>query len=138
MTSCKQGIVSFLIVVLLTQLSLGQETEQDFASLKKQWTEMEAQLKEKEEAANSGDAAAKTEYRDLLDQANALIDQLKSSGIEALKTDPKSRDTIRTLMGIMVNDAQAFWRRFHLHRPFLATLCLGLCFGCHFTGQHKA
>lgn len=79
--------------------------EGDFASLKAHWGEVEKQLLEKEQAIAAGDADASDGFKQLVDSANMLINQMRTTGLEELKNDPANKEVLRTLMGIMVNDA---------------------------------
>ncbi len=105
MTSCKLGLLGLLIGAMLAPLNYGQEVDSEFAAAKAKWVEIEKQLKQQEQLISSGDRSGETEFRKLVDQANSLIGELRTAGLNALKLDPRNREVIRTLMGIMVNDA---------------------------------
>ncbi len=96
-----------LVVLALVNYSVSETTaqESEFASEKAHWDEIEKQLVEKEQAIAAGDADASEGFKELVESANLLINQLRTTGLEELKKDPTNKEVIRTLMGILVNDA---------------------------------
>lgn len=107
MSFLKVGPHVALLTICLLSLAITTQvnSQEDFASIKSHWNEISKQLEEKEKTMADGDAAASEEFKDLVDSANLLIDQMRTAGVEALKSDPQDQEVTRTLMGIMVNDA---------------------------------
>lgn len=89
----------------IAMVSTTSAQDEDFESLKQTWAELEEKITETQAAIDGGDVAAEADFRDLVDQANTLIGQLRETGIESLNKNANNKNVVRTLMGIMVNDA---------------------------------
>ena len=103
MKFCKLSLLCLLTITLTC--TFGSAQESDFAATKAKWVELEKEMKEVGSSIKGGDNTNSEQYQDLIDQANGLIDTMRSQGVEALKKDPNNKDVIRTLLGIMINDA---------------------------------
>ena len=82
--------------------------DSNIAELKKKWDAINSQFAEKE-AALKGDGdldAAKEAYRDLIDEANNVIEKLETASLAELDKKPNDSTAIRTLLGIMLNEAE--------------------------------
>ena len=79
--------------------------EKSLADLLIEWSDMDKRLRESETAARADDAtdAAKTAYKDLVDQAYQMIDKIQTAAVGAIEKDPKDETAAKTLVGIMVN-----------------------------------
>ena len=92
----------------LVCLSPAMAQEATFEQLKEQWKTLKTKLDEKKaalEAAGADSDGIQKELTDLLGQADKLITKLETSAHARLKNEPENQDCIRTLMGIMLNDA---------------------------------
>ena len=79
------------------------ELNTKMASLNNQLTEIEAEI-------NSGEgdlSALQSQYRDVLDELNDTIEQLKESALKAIEADPSNQENIQTVMGILLNEADS-------------------------------
>lgn len=89
--------------------SAGQALAQsDLATLCDSWSQCNKQMTEKYAALDAGDPTPglADEYRDLVDEANDLIKSMRKQALVELKERPSDGQVIRTLLGIMVHDAQ--------------------------------
>ena len=95
-----------LLTVLCLPLTANAQT--DLASLREAWTACSKKMTESREALDAGDVTPglADEYRDLVDEANDLIFAMRKQAVVELKDDPGNGQVIRTLLGIMVHDAQ--------------------------------
>ena len=95
-----------LLTVLCLPLTANAQT--DLASLREAWTACSKKISESREALDAGDVTPglADEYRDLVDEANDLIFAMRKQALVELKDDPGNGQVIRTLLGIMVHDAQ--------------------------------
>ena len=104
--------------VSLTHTGFSQEsdtavTEQsEFETLLAEWKELEKEMDdaEAEFEAASEDVEAQDEVRkdfqNLVDQANELVEELKTAALVEFETEPNNIEVVRTLLGIMMNDAK--------------------------------
>ncbi len=89
--------------------AIAQETETTLKELQQQWANIDAKLVAKEtelKSAAGDDESLQKEFRDLVDEANAIVEKLESTAKSLLQTNPEDPEAVRTMMGIMVNDAQ--------------------------------
>ena len=113
LTNCRTArtaLTQWLLIASLGLVSLSPLWGQDatFEQLKQQWQALEAKLGEKEaelEAEGADIDAIQEELSNLVGQAEKLIGKLETSAHAKLKTEPNNQDCIRTLMGILLNDA---------------------------------
>ncbi len=79
--------------------------EKTLDELLTQWSEMDKKLKEAESAARADGAseAAKITYKDMVDQAYKLIDQIQTSAVAAISKNAMDETAANTLLGIMLN-----------------------------------
>lgn len=84
------------------------EAQSDLASMCESWSSCSQKMAEKYEALNAGDVSPglADEYRDLVDEANDLIKSMRKQAAAELKARPGDGQVIRTMLGIMVHDAQ--------------------------------
>ncbi len=70
-----------------------------------QWADMDKKVREADTAARADGAseAAKIAYKDLVDQAYKLIDQIQTSAVAAISTNPVDEKATNALLGIMLN-----------------------------------
>ncbi len=110
----KRGLFGFYCLVLLTGFiwlvpgSCPAQTD-SLDDLQQQWNELEVEFAQKQAVLDAGEGDAKAlrdQYRDLLDQANDLIGRIKSVSIQRITDDPTDKTAVRTLMGVLLNDAQ--------------------------------
>ena len=116
LTNCFTTLTQWILVasfgLIATGLIAGSATmgqDETFEQLKQQWKTLETKLGEKEAALDVEGAdldKLQTEYSALLTQAEEMIDKLESSAYAKLKTEPGNQECIRTIMGILLNDAQ--------------------------------
>ena len=111
LTNYRKALTQWILIASLglVGLSSAQGQEATFEELKQQWQTLETKLGEKKTAIDVEGAdidALDKELSDLLGQADKLIGKLESSAYTKLKTEPKNQECIRTLMGILLNDAQ--------------------------------
>ncbi|MFT5301870.1 MAG: cyclophilin family peptidyl-prolyl cis-trans isomerase [Mariniblastus sp.] len=103
------GLAMFICLTAnATSFAASQESETSFAGLQAQWQQLDAKLavKKAEITAEVGDAAAKREeFKLLATEADALVEKLRTAGVKELNSDPKNKEAIRLLLGIMINDA---------------------------------
>ena len=104
--------------VSLTQIGFSQEPDaavaeqSDFESLLAEWKELDKQMDDSkaEYDAASEDVEAQDEIRKdfqiLVDQANELVEELKTAALSEFETEPNNNEVVRTLMGILMNDAK--------------------------------
>ncbi len=104
---------SFGVALLVVAFGCVVATAQtEFAQQVTDWNELESQMKEVEAQFNATSdvdeqAKLKKDYQSLLDEASAMIEDLKSTGMAALDSDPSDKMVIRTMMGIAMNDADS-------------------------------
>ena len=106
-----------VIAVGLTQTGFSQESDtapaeqSEFASLLAEWKDLDKQMiaAQAEYDAADGDVEQQDEIRKdfqiLVDQANDLVEELKTAALAEFETEPNNREVVRTLMGIVMNDA---------------------------------
>jgi len=116
LTNCYTTLTQWLLIasfgligtgLIASSAAVGQD--ETFEQLKQRWKTLETKLGEKEAALEADDAdidKLQTEYSAMLTQAEGVIDKLESSAYAKLKTDPGNQECIRTIMGILLNDAQ--------------------------------
>ncbi len=77
--------------------------------LKRQWIELNRELDTQQVAfdeANEHDRdEIRAKYEELISQANALVEQIKEAAIEELSKPDENDEALKTLLGIMINDA---------------------------------
>ena len=86
----------------------AQETEMQLQELQDQWKEIDKKLnaKEAEIKAVDGDPTTLTiEYNELVKEAEELIEKIEEAAKAKLLKNPNDSGVLRTLMGIMLNDA---------------------------------
>ena len=101
-------VCCMILTWTLSQTSFGQEAE-TLQQLQQKWTEIDAKLaaKENELKFAEGDTEQlQTEFKALVDEANTLVKKLESTAKSKLESDPEDSEAVRTLMGVMLNDAQ--------------------------------
>ena len=111
LTNCRTALTQWLLIASFGLVSLSPLWGQDatFEQLKQQWQTLEAKLGERKTALDVEGAdieGIQKEISDLLGQAEKLIGKLETSAHAKLKTDPNNQQCVRTLMGILLNDAQ--------------------------------
>ncbi|QEG20568.1 peptidylprolyl isomerase [Mariniblastus fucicola] len=81
----------------------------DLASLSESWKACNAKLIETSEALDSGDVSPglADEYRDLVDEANELIESIRKQALVELKEKPGDGSVFQALVAVMVYDARA-------------------------------
>ncbi len=97
----------FVFLLLNQVTSFAQETS--LADLRKQWAEMEIKFAEKQtaiELSQGDNSALSGEYRNLVDQANALVEQIKTKSLNVLQENPTDAEALRAIMGVLLNAAQ--------------------------------
>ena len=106
-----------VIAVGSTQTGFSQEPDtapaeqSEFESLLAEWKDLDKQMVD---AQAEYDAAEDVEQQDdiskdfqiLVDQANELVVELKTAALAEFETEPNNREVVRTLMGIVMNDAK--------------------------------
>ena len=110
-----KAAVSFTCLALLVSTTPTCEAFQDspqavvdslsekMASLNDQLTEIEAEIN-----TGEGDLSAlQSQYRDVLDELNKTIEQLKEGGLKAIEADPANQKNIQIVMGILLNEADS-------------------------------
>jgi cyclophilin family peptidyl-prolyl cis-trans isomerase len=106
-------LVAITIALLTFGSSLGlgfskaQGQEDTLEGLQVRWTELQIQYAKKEAEIAAGGENAKqlqSEYRDLIAQGNELIGKMRKMALANLKEKPGDTNTLRLLMGILVND----------------------------------
>jgi cyclophilin family peptidyl-prolyl cis-trans isomerase len=103
-------LASLVWIVLLASVdsrSLAQE--ESLEDLQKRWTELQIQFatKETELTLDKGSTRQlQTEYTELVEKANELVEQLKVKALAHLKEHPTDSKTLRLIMGILLNDAR--------------------------------
>ena len=104
--SIRIGICLFLFTACFANISVAQT---DLATLCESWSSCNSKMTEKYKALDEGDATPglADEYRDLVDEANDLIQSMRKQGLAELKERPGDGKVIRALLGIMVHDAQS-------------------------------
>lgn len=88
---------------------IGQEAESTLKKLQQQWADIDAKLVAKENELKSADGDVETlekEFKTLVEQANAIVQELETTAKSQLQSNPDDPEAVRTLMGIMINDAQ--------------------------------
>ncbi len=101
----------WLLIATFGFMVAGSAMAQDatFEDLKKQWQTLETKLGEKEAELDVEGAdleKIQKEYSGLIGEAETLIEKLESAAYAKLKTEPTNQECVRTLMGILLNDAQ--------------------------------
>jgi cyclophilin family peptidyl-prolyl cis-trans isomerase len=114
-TDMTRIISTFLFALLVTMsgslnaMSPRQDSEASLAELQKKWKEIDTKLVAKEGVIKSGEGdikAAQAEFKSLVDEANEVIKDIEKTALAGLKAEPENQEIVRTLMGIMLNDAQ--------------------------------
>ena len=102
----RTGISLILCIFCLAQPAAAQS---DLATMCESWNQCNAKMTEKFAALDAGDVTPglADEYRDLVDEANALIKSMRAQGLKELKEKPGDGKVIRALLAIMVHDAQS-------------------------------
>ncbi len=108
---CLLAILALTILHFNAQTaSVQEEANTDIHTLIAKWKDLEAELATKAAILDAEPNPEVTEeYRDLVEQANTLIGEMKEKSGEALLENPDDIEVLRTVIGIMVNDA-AFGR----------------------------
>lgn len=99
-------ICCFLAISVLASPAIAQSTNESFDQLWTQWTELDSQMAVKEAAAISGGPEEMKAFTDLVDQANTVLGELKTCILDQLNETPKDKKLLKTILGIMINDAQ--------------------------------
>ena len=110
----KRGLFGCSFLVLLTGFiwlvpGYCRAQTDSLDDLQQQWSDLEAKFSQKQAAMDAGGSdvkATRDQYRDLLDQANDLISRIKSVSLQQITDDPTNKTALRTLMGVLLNDAQ--------------------------------
>ncbi len=100
------SLAGVTLLVLSANMAFAQDT---FEDLQAQWKTLDAKLAEKEAGfdAEGVDAeAGQEEYQTLIKDAEALIAKIEQAAKDKLKTEPNNQACLRSLLGIMLNDAQ--------------------------------
>lgn len=98
-----------LFACLLLNQVTGFAQETSLADLQKQWAEMEIKFAEKQtaiELSKGDNSALSGEYRDLVDQANTLVSQIKMTSLNVLQANPTDAEALRAILGVLLNAAQ--------------------------------
>ncbi len=104
--------LALLLTPLLSETGLAlppQTAETSLSELQQQWKDLDAKLVAVETDIKSatGDVQAnQKEFRALVEEANVLINKIESAAKVALVAEPENQEIVRTLMGIMLNDAE--------------------------------
>lgn len=107
--NCRLGLILMIGFAWLSAPLIGRSQDASLEDLQQQWSKLDQQLSEKLTSIESGEGdikALQNEYRDLVDQASGLVKQLKSTAINALKENPRDKSVTRSIMGILLNDAE--------------------------------
>ena len=80
----------------------------DLEELRDQWTELNVELDAQQQKLESGDTdpTLKETYRDGITRAEGMLKTLRNAAIDELKDSPDSEVARRTLIGIMIYDAE--------------------------------
>ncbi|MCH2182041.1 MAG: peptidylprolyl isomerase [Mariniblastus sp.] len=83
----------------------------DLASLKKKWQALDQQIvaietQYRQATDPTVQENIKKQYIALTEQANALVGQIKQAAETGFKADPNNQEAAKTLVGIMMNDAE--------------------------------
>lgn len=117
------SLVSCSLFTSSLMLVHGQENEPTLKELLQQWQTLDGKISAKEAELKSAASASaekpetppsdtqerdklKTEYTNLLTQAEALITRLETQAKSKMAANPNDSEATRTLLGIMLNDAQ--------------------------------
>lgn len=103
------GIGCVLTLTAGPSISSAQETESTLQELQQQWKELDAKLVAKEteiETAEGDTEAIQNEYKTLVEEANSLVEKLTSTAKSKLDSESERTDAVRTLVGVMMNDAR--------------------------------
>lgn len=94
--------------IAMPSLAVAQKAEMTLVELQQQWKDLDSKLAAKELELKSSETPeeVRKEFYELMDQANVLIGKLKKTATAKLETEPDDPNVIRTLMGLMLNDAQ--------------------------------
>ena len=102
----------------------GEESSDDFMELIEQWNEMEAKLAQQELMleSNASDPVLEATYAELVDEANGLVDTMRAAAPAGLMQYAGDVKVIKTVLGIMVNDAryQSDWEVLELGDAMIA------------------
>jgi len=116
LTNCFTTLTQWLLIasfgligtgLVASSATVGQEGT--LGELKQQWKAIEIKLGEKEAALKAEGAdidKLQEEYSTLLVDAEEMINKLESAAFAKLKTEPNNQESIRAIMGILLNDAQ--------------------------------
>ena len=98
-----------ILIACLAIESTCHAQDESVADLKQQWAALDTKFIEKQAALESGDGDTKvlrTEYQDLIDEANGLIKNLKTASLKTIADDPNDKLATESIMGILLNDAE--------------------------------
>jgi cyclophilin family peptidyl-prolyl cis-trans isomerase len=100
-------VFSLFVFALFLSASPVQGQE-ELSALCESWSRCNKEMKETYKALNDGDLTPGLAdgYRDLVDEANDLIKSMRKQAKLELEERPGDGQVIRTLLGIMVHDAQ--------------------------------
>lgn len=103
------GFSLLLFGFFLVQSAQTAIAQNDFSSLCESWNKCNSAMTEKFKALDEGDVTPglADDYKDLVDEANELINKMREQGVAELKERPGDGKVIRALLGIMVHDVQA-------------------------------
>ncbi len=96
------------LALLVSPLALyGQDDspQESLDALMTKWAELDAELKSKEPELENADPAATQAYANLVAQADSQLDKIKSNILGSLENEPADKAKMRTILGIMINDA---------------------------------
>ncbi len=99
----------WILSTLSTSLRAQESDEVTLKQLQQQWQTLDAQLAAKEELLKKGEGDAETinnEFNGLVGQANELIQKIEAKAKANLEATPHDSESLRALLGIMLNDAQ--------------------------------
>lgn len=104
------GAIAITMCCLFPTTGVVAQELATFESLIQNWTELNQKLSNAEEQLASADGDTETlrdEYTDLVDQAHDAIESLRDEALRLIKQDKdEGNKALRTLMGILLNDAQ--------------------------------
>ncbi len=103
-------MLTVVLVVATAMPVAAQATGQEIAELQKQLDTLNTTMSTLKEKLDSGEGnldSMQKDYSEALLDANEVISSLHDACLEAVEKDPSDQSNIRTVMGILLNDADA-------------------------------
>ena len=103
-------MLAMILVAATAMPALAQKTGEDVATLQKRLdtlNETMTSLKEKLDSGEGNLNNMQQDYSEALLDANEVISSLHDACLDAVEKDPSDQSNIRTVMGILLNDADA-------------------------------